>query len=399
MRRSVTEALSYWRREGLLTEAQVAALSASLEHLERRGDSARAARIFGIIGAVLSGLGAVLWVASNWHGMSPMQRVLVLLAGYGATVATAALVERRGLPLLSEAVWLLSTLLLGANIFLIAQSYNLSLTLWQGTLAWMIGALAMGYARQSAAQAAVAVPLLVLTLGWAGGGSGWFFDDQIEFLFADGGLRPVLPLLGLALVALSTLLPLRRDLAFARAPFLRWGLFLLAATLILTTAHVELAAAFYDAEWSLRQGLVAAAAAVLVLAAALAGEVESRFSRPVLVGLLAFLAVPLVPVGGQGGWLALEPGGVHVYFGLYVIAVFALAVGTIQLGVQARNARLVNVGMLSTMLIIIIQYFGWSFELFDRSLAFILGGLVLMALSVFVERSRRRLLANMEVTA
>lgn len=399
MRRSVTEALSYWRREGLLTEAQVSALSASLEHLERRGDSARAARIFGIIGAVLSGLGAVLWVASNWHGMSPMQRVLVLLAGYGATVATAALVDRRGLPLLSEAVWLLSTLLLGANIFLIAQSYNLSLTLWQGTLAWMIGALAMGYARQSAAQAAVAVPLLVLTLGWAGGGSGWFFDDQIEFLVADGGLRPLLPLLGLALVALSTLLPLRHDLTFARAPFLRWGLFLLAATLILTTAHVELAAAFYDAEWSLRQGLVAAAAAVLVLAAALAGEVESRFSRPVLVGLLAFLAVPLVPVGGEGGWLAFEPGGVHVYFGLYVIAVFALAVGTIQLGVQARNARLVNVGMLSTTLIIIIQYFGWSFELFDRSLAFILGGLVLMALSVFVERSRRRLLANMEGAA
>jgi len=393
MRLSAQDALQHWSNQGLLSGEQVAALSASLEGFEKPADTARTVRVFGIIGAVLTGLGAILFVASNWQGMSPLERTLVLLAGYGLSVAAAVVTEKRGLPLVTEAVWLLSTLVLGANIFLIAQSYNLSLTLWQGTLAWTIGALAMGYARDSMPQAAVAVPLGILTIGWAGGGTGWFFDDQMEFLFADSGLRPVLPLLGLGLVALSTLLPLRDDLRFARTPCFRWGTFILALTLIITTAHVDLAEGFFQADFTVRQLAVAAAAAVLVVAAALFGKVESNASRPAMGVMLAALAALLIPVQGSV-WIGYEVGGVHLLFGAYVIAVFAAALFTIWLGIRARNARLVNVGMVSTTLIIVIQYFGWSFELLDRSLAFIVGGGVLMALSIFVERTRRSLLAQ-----
>ena len=391
MRRSVRSALEHWRSEGLLTDEQVGILGASAEQAQKTQDSARAVRIFGLIGAVLTGLGAILFVASNWAAMSPLQRTLMLLAGYGLTVGAAALSEKRALPLVAEAMWLLSTLVLGANIFLMAQTYNLTLTLWQGTFAWMIGALAMGYARQSTAQAAVAVPLGILTIGWAGGGSGWFFNDQMEFLFADGGLRPVLPLVGLALVALSTLLALRDDLRFARASCFRWGTFLVAATLIITTAEVNVAAAFYDADFSTKQVLLIVVSIVLVVAAAAAGRVESTMSRPAMLVLLAALLAMMIPAGDIT-WVGLDINGVHLLFGLYVLAVFALALFTIWLGMQARNTRLVNIGMVSTTLIIIIQYFGWSFDLLDRSLAFILGGVVLIALSTFVEKKRRQIM-------
>ncbi|MGD8329096.1 MAG: DUF2157 domain-containing protein [Acidobacteriota bacterium] len=393
MRLTADKALSHWRGEGLLTAEQIAVLAASLENIEKPADSARAVRLFGFIGAVLTGLGAILFVASNWQGMSPLERTLVLLAGYGVTVVAAVLVEKRGFPLVGEAVWLLATLVLGANIFLIAQTYNLALTMWQGTLAWTIGAVAMGYARRSAAQAAVAVPLAILTIGWAGGGSGWFFDDQLEFLFADAGLRAVLPLLGLALVALSTLLPLREDLRFASTPCFRWGSFIVAASLIVTTAHTEVATAFYRADFNPKQIGIMLAATALVVAAALVGKVDSLLSRPALAALLAALALPLVKINGAP-WVGIETGGVHLLFGLYVVGVFGAALFITWLGMQARNPRLVNIGMVSTTLIIIIQYFGWSFELLDRSLAFIAGGALLMGLSVFMERRRRGMLAR-----
>ncbi len=393
MRRSVSYALEHWRTEGLLSDDEVGILTASIERVQKPQDSARAVRIFGFIGAVLTGLGAILFVASNWDGLGPLERTLLLLAGYGLTVGAAVFTERRGLPLVAEAVWLLSTLVLGANIFLIAQNYNLSLTLWQGTFAWMIGALAMGYARQSTAQAAVAVPLGILTVGWFGGGSGWFFDDQMEFLFADGGLRPVFPVLGLALVALSTLLARRDDLRFARTPCFRWGTFITAGSLIITTIHTDLAAAFYNADFSPRQLAVIAVSVVLVGLAAVAGKVESPTSRVVMPIVLALVLATLVPAG-ETTWVGLEVNDVHVFFGLYVVAVFAMALLTIWLGMEARNTRLVNVGLVSTTLIIIIQYFGWSFDLLDRSLAFILGGLLLIALSVFVEKQRRRIMVR-----
>jgi uncharacterized membrane protein len=394
MRQSVNRALEHWCREGLLSDEQVAGLAASLARLENAEGSARTVRVFAFIGAVLTGLGAILFVASNWQGMGPLERTLVLLAGYGVAVATAALLESRRLPVFAETMWLLSTLVLGANIFLIAQNYNLSLTLWQGTFAWMVGAVAMGYARQSAPQAAVAVPLAVLTVGWAGGGSGWFFDDQVEFLFADGGLRPLLPLIGLALVALSTLAAAREDTAFARVACLRWGTLLVASTLIITTAHVELAAAFYDADFAGRQIATLVGASLVVAVALLRGRFASHAGKVALAALLGFLAMMLVRSGGVP-WVGTELSGVHLPFGLYVVAVFATALYVLWIGIRASNAQLVNLGMVSTTLIIIIQYFGWSFELLDRSVAFILGGLVLTALSFLVEKKRRGLIAQM----
>ncbi|MCH9052443.1 MAG: hypothetical protein IIA72_15420 [Proteobacteria bacterium] len=223
-------------------------------------------------------------------------------------------------------------------------AYNWNLVCNSGL---MIGALAMGYARQSTAQAAVALPLGILTIGWAGGGSGWFFNDQMEFLFADGGLRPVLPLVGLALVALSTLLALRDDLSFARAPCFRWGTFLVAATLIITTTHSRLASAFYNADFSTKQVLLIVASIVLVAAAAVAGRVESTMSRPAMLALLVMLLAMMIPAGDIT-WVGMEFNGVHLLFGLYVLAVFAMALFTIWLGMQARNTRLVNIGMVST---------------------------------------------------
>ncbi len=393
MRRSVHDALQHWLGEGLLTSEQVQELSESFEKAEKPRESGRLVLIFGTIGAVLTGLGVILFVASNWATMSPGARTVVLLAVYGAVVAGAVFAERRDLSVVADALWLLSTLVLGANIFLMAQTYNLSLTLWQGTLAWMIGALAMGWARQSPPQAGVAVPLGLLTIGWAGGGSGWFFDDQFEFLFADDGLRPVLGLVGLALISLSTLVAKRDDLRFAQVPCFRWGTFIVAAVLILTTVHVELASAMFDADFSTKQIVLIAAAIALIAAAAGLGKLESAASRPAMIGILVVLLAVMIP-SGDTIWLGIEAGGVHLLFGLYVVFILGMALLTIWLGINARNARLVNLGMVSTTLLIIIQYFGWSFELLDRSIAFILGGIVLITLSVFVEQQRRRIMAQ-----
>ncbi len=393
MRRSVHDALQHWLGEGLLTSEQVQELSESFEKAEKPRESGRLVLIFGTIGAVLTGLGVILFVASNWATMSPGARTVVLLAVYGAVVAGAVFAERRDLSVVADALWLLSTLVLGANIFLMAQTYNLSLTLWQGTLAWMIGALAMGWARQSPPQAGVAVPLGLLTIGWAGGGSGWFFDDQFEFLFADDGLRPVLGLVGLAFIALSTLVAKRDDLRFAQVPCFRWGTFIVAAVLILTTVHVELASAMFDADFSTKQIVLIAAAIALIAAAAGLGKLESAASRPAMIGILVVLLAVMIP-SGDTIWLGIEAGGIHLPFGLYVVFILSMALLTIWLGINARNARLVNLGMVSTTLLIIIQYFGWSFELLDRSIAFILGGIVLITLSVFVEQQRRRIMAQ-----
>jgi uncharacterized membrane protein len=170
-------------------------------------------------------------------------------------------------------------------------------------------------------------------------------------------------------------------------------MFLVATILVLSTAHVELAAALYTAGFTGKQIVLILASAALVAAALFGGEFDTRWSKPALVATLGLLLAMLVPVDGES-WIGLETAGVHLAFALYLIGVFALALATIWLGLQARNRRLVNAGMTSTALLILIQYFSWSFVLLDRSLAFIVGGIVLIALAVGVEKKRRQIVAQ-----
>jgi len=389
MRWTTERQLKRWQQEGLLTEEKVAELRESLV----RGESAGGIRIFAVIGAVLVGLGVILFVSSNWAGMGPASRISVLLAGFAVVVVGAVAAGRRDQPRVAEALWLLATLVFGANIFLIAQIFHQTLTSWQGTLRWMLGALVLGWALKSRLQAAVAIPLGLLTLGWMGNSS-WLFDQQMEFLFSAGGLRPILPLIGVGLISLSLLSARSKNWAFVQDSCFRWGLLLIAVPVVISTAGDSVAEWFYGIDGTVKQFTILAAVALLLAAALVYGEFRSRISRPVLGATAAFLALMLVPVAGKP-WVAAEIGGLHLPFAGYVLVVFALALVTIWTGVRASNRRLLNVGMFSSAVLIFIQYYSWSFAMLDRSLAFILGGLVLLGLTVVLEKKRRALLGKM----
>jgi uncharacterized membrane protein len=258
----------------------------------------------------------------------------------------------------------------------------------------MLGALVLGWALKSKLQAAVAIPLGLLTLGWIGSGGSWFFGHQMDSLFSDGGLRPILPLIGVGLISLSLLAARSRSWAFLQNSCLGWGLVLIAVPVVLSTADDEMAEAIYSIEGSVKQFVILGAIALLLTAALTYGEFRSRISRPVLTATAALFALMLVPVAGKP-WVAAEVGGLHLPFAIYVLAVFALAFLTIWTGVRASNRRLLNAGMFSSAVLIFIQYYSWSFAMLDRSVAFIFGGLLLLGLTVVLEKKRRSLIETM----
>lgn len=385
MRRTVLKALDDWVEKGLLTPEHAETLRKSLATSQTEG----ATRVFAVIGAILSGLGVILFVGSNWSVMGPLARVAALFGGYGLVVAGAVLAERKRLRWVSEATWLLVSLIFGANIFLLAQIFNFSLTYWQGPFWWMVGALMLGWARRSAWQASLAVPLGLLALGWLGGGRGRGLDQQLEFLVDGRGLLPLLPLVGIGLIALSLLAQRTADWLFTASPTLRWGLLLAAIPLIISTVDIEAAKGMFDLDGSLKQVLILIAVAMLVGLALRFGAFASRMGRPLFLGAAVFVLSPLLPVSGKP-WMAAN----SIAFVVYILMVFFLALYVIWVGVRAQSPRLVNVGTVSVGLLIVIQYFSWTFALLDRSLAFLGGGLLLLVLSVVLERKRRALVAG-----
>jgi uncharacterized membrane protein len=392
MRWTIERSLKRWQEEGLLTDEKVAELRASLVHAH----SARGIRIFAALGAVLAGLGVILFVSSNWAWMGPAYRIAVLVAAYAAVVAGAVTAGRRDQPRVAEAMWLLATIALGANIFLIAQIYHFHLTYWQGTLRWMIGALVLGWVLRSRFQAAVAIPLGLLTLGWLGSGGGWFFPEQWDFLFTDWSLRPILPLIGLGLVSLSLLAVRGQSWEFLRGSSFGWGLGLLMTAAVASTAGVSVAEWFFAFAGSSTQFAILAGVAILLAGAMAFGRFHWPRSRLLLGSTAALFILMLVQIDDVH-WLQAEIGGLHLLFGAYVVAVFMLALLTIWTGVKSGRTVLVNAGMVTSAFLIFSQYLSWSFELLDRSLAFVIGGLLLLGLAVVLEKKRRALLEQMDL--
>ena len=83
-------------------------------------------------------------------------------------------------------------------------------------------------------------------------------------------------------------------------------------------------------------------------------------------------------------------------FVIHVILVVVLLLTVVWYGTLLKMPAVINMGMLGLAITIFIQYFSWAFEMLDRSLAFILGGVLILALSAVLERKRRQILTTMK---
>lgn len=391
------EALQIWQEEGLITADKAKDLQKCLEQKSGGLQTGKGIVIFSTIGAVLIGLGILLFIGSNWDSMSPLIRGAVLLMGYGVICAGAYICQQRSLQRVSESLWFLAVISFGANIFLLAQIFHFSLTFWQGPFLWLIGTLAMGYARKQHVYAWLAVPLGLLALGWFGGGKGWFMDDQLEFLWGDHGLRALIPLIGLSLIALALLARKNKEWSYVTSSWMGWGALFIAVPLVIATGVSEVLEEMFAMTFTVKQVVIMIVCTALVAAAILYGDVRTKQSKGVIVGVAAALLLLLIQRNGEPllGTMIDRSGFLYA---LYVIAVFALSLLTVWLGVNTLNKNLVNAGMTSSSIIILIQYFSWSFEMLHSSIAFILGGIVLIGLSIFMEKTRRNLLLRMKAS-
>jgi len=100
-------------------------------------------RVLVSIGAMLLGLGVILFLASNWDDMSRFFKILIILVGIASSLFTSYRLEKP-YPKTSEAFILLSTLLFGAGIFLIQQMFNIYDPNLIAFLLWAVGTLGMG---------------------------------------------------------------------------------------------------------------------------------------------------------------------------------------------------------------------------------------------------------------
>ena len=407
---SVDHALRHWEEKKLLTKKKADELRADLPQDADKDIPHRAIRIFSAVGATLIGLGVILFVASNWQELTPTVKVILLLVGMLGTAVPGfwlayekTTYERTGLALL-----FVNTLIFGASIFLVAQIYNLPLNFWWGMFLWFLGTSIFAYVLQSKLHAWLSVPLFIFFVGGLHAEYVQGFSEM-SFLFDNrSNILTLLPLVGIALVSLGILHRNRKDLQFAEGTYFHWGLFVLLLPIVVSTADRQL---FYPL-FQLRQDAVLISLAVVSLLCFGLAEGFGRFRTnqgrmgllmlALYVGFVYALAnVPyLLGFPDQsitGYYYGSDSSNVPLLIsGLYVVHVlltFVFLLTVIWYGTVLRMAGVINLGILGLGIAILIQYFSWAFEMLDRSIAFILGGIVILVLSSILERQRRNLLS------
>ncbi|WP_158291606.1 DUF2157 domain-containing protein [Marinicauda algicola] len=145
-RSRVAKDLDRWIAEGLVEARNRETI---LQNLSQGRLAWSAAGAAAILGAVLLALAAISFVAANWAGMSRVLRFAVVLAALWAAYGGAALAFARRNEAVGHALALLGAALFGVGIVLTAQTFNMSAFRNTGVLIWTLGALVTALALPS----------------------------------------------------------------------------------------------------------------------------------------------------------------------------------------------------------------------------------------------------------
>lgn len=436
-----------WKKEGLIDSNVSKKLTErySDESGERLTLSRRLVVITSILGAVLMGVGAILFFASNWQTLSPLVKLItifiILLGTYFATLRF--LIVKEGYPVLGQALLLLTCFFFGAALWLIGQVYNYRGYFPTGVLFWTLGMLPFALTGCSSAVLCLAsvlggvwmgmdllqfdnpnawyllllVPLLGVTyrtkarfcltinlLGfsfWLGAFCAPLIDRFTMVHFNEGMLCLFVYLcLGIFLYCIGNLHLVSPSAKSMGAPFRTIGLLTILGVTYILTFRSLLEEVGYNPELFIKMPPALIATLItcwsLALASTIAGTLISKRSpeKPAHTGWeLGFLILLLLTAPC---YLLLPSSLIMVCLILFNILLLLEAFGLVLLGLCRKQPLYVNLGVATVTVLIFTRYFDFSLKLLSRSFFFMGTGIVLLLIGGLLERTRRHLIQRLK---
>ena len=388
-----------WVTDGLISEAQRQQL------LARYPPEAQALRLLPLLGSVLVGLSGLSLVAANWQGLPATLRLALLLGSLVASYAAGAYFLRRGNPDLGHGLIGLGLLLFGASIILTSQLYQLVGYDASGLLAWVVAGTALSYVYGSR--------LLVLLTVLIGAAVQTYCVEALgSFSYATA-----------ALVAAGLGYYWWRRPEVVSSTVLATGL-LWQVALLIVVLHAKITWFFVPAmliyvagDWQPNraggralQGPSLVAAYLFMFGLATFGETDTYANvlRPPLLPYLAALgAVLALSVAGKAArgrldtlpdWLLLLPGfflpgGLPLAVATLVV-LYAHAGSVLVRAHRTENAEQLTIGAVLFVVATMVAYFKLTWAFLDKSLFFLLGGVLLLSLSWYLRRRNAQVMAT-----
>lgn len=368
-----------WLDEGTINHAQAEKMRADLEEYKTEHRSKKQIIAFSTIGAILIGIGAILFVASNWEKIGDTVKIMLLA---GSTVGIhytgySLKYENQKYSRLGSALLFLSALLFGASLFLIAQIYNINANNSILVLIWLLGVFPLIYGYRSTAIAGLCSLLFYLWIG--------LLYSERNSLNESINILDLYLMSGIAIYFTGILHELSAKLKHTAPTFKFMGLqAVLIALFIYTFGPLE-------SKGEEIISVIYAFLGILFLAVLLSKSLRSRltgFQTDMSMAAISFLmaGITLIITNSQMSEEA--------YMGFFNLVFLGLLVLLLYAGYSTEDIGIINTAMFWFIPLIFARYFDFFWDLLPRSFFFIIGGLALLTLSVVLERKRRELKAK-----
>ena len=389
-----------WRSQGLISQEQAAAILDS--YRGKAGVAAvdiargRLISILAVLGTILVGIGIILFFAANWDAIAkPIRLALVMACVPGAYGAAYWMRYVKGYERVGAAFILLAAIVYGAAIHLVAQIYNFPLNDPSLFTYWFAGVAPIAYLTRSQ-------PAVFLTIGLALGATGfWLYEylgdtgSQADGIFSIS----VFAMLGLGLYGLGRLQGIFRDtIDYA------WAFQIMGTLTVLFTVYLLGFRSAYDgielAEridpgapiglWALLC-VFSAIGLVTQVAVYVRSLCQGRTVKP-----LSFELIASVLMTAAVFTVLFAPHGKEFTFPLvFNLLLLVAIIGLVVLGYVRAMESFINIGLAFFALDVVTRYFELSWDLLDRSLVFVVAGVILLAGGFFLERGRRKVFERM----
>ena len=347
------------------------------------------------LGAILAGVGIILFVSANWQEIHRPGKIVLLMALVVATYfAGYWLKYERSFPRTGGALILVGAIAFGAAIFLVGQQYHMPLDDPKLLTWWFVGVIPVAYFTRSQV-------ILALAILAALGGLGYKASDWLDGVRSEEyAFLAFYLVLGLLLYGIGSVHYRFERLRLYTPRYQVFGLIVLLGTLCVLSfqgIYRERALEAWD-PLTLPSAFaiafhVTAALAVVCAIWSFTIDANRKHLSCILSGDLAAM-VFLVAVGYLALFLPFTTPAPHAI--IFNLVLFAGILGLIFLGYFKGVGYLVNLALVFFGLAVIGRYFDFTWELLPRSAFFVLGGFLLLGGGMLLERLRRRTLWQMQ---
>jgi uncharacterized membrane protein len=391
--RRLEQEIELWLREGLIAPDQKDKLLARYRVLKEADEKAGPGKLIttlSILGSILIGIGAILFIASNWSLIPKWGKLFIvfssMLTSYG--LGFYFRYEKVTYPKVGASLILLGSLIFGAGIFLIAQMYHITVHYPNGPLLWGLGVLPLAYLLRFKSLISLAIIDLLIWLGmeanfWISYSSYYEIITMVNLYFMTG-----ITLWGIGLMHREW-----QSMRIISSPYIILGSMITFSAGYILTFDIHESSFVSEALLIFYIGITSLFL-LSVIPRILSKEKEKGWGPEtlglfILMGIVLYLSLSFPVMSSK----AFKEG-----FRLFFNILFALEIfGLIILGFIKRYPTYVNIGLLFFAVDVVTRYFDFFWALLPRSLFFIIGGLFLLFGGIYLERKRRTILASFNI--